>query len=931
MKRHFSMLVSVIAMIAIVFTLASCDGLVPDANKADAHQHTYTDAWSSDATNHWHAAACTEADCATVTAAKAAHVDADKNKICDVCAYDMGHEHAYAAEWATDADNHWHAASCGHNAVSGKAAHELDAAGVCIVCDYETGAIDVAKAVQLGASFKDLVNGGDVLYTYASYAGGDYSSAESEYKFGDNLVYIYDGNSEYAYWYSIDENDFFFPVMEYVDWSGADVSAIDENADKTLVMDGYAFASVFGYDGETYYGVENLVSALYELASANTFGASSEYVVVIEGVTTYTFSFAYPVYNEVYDEELGDFVYTDEITSIYEVQVAFTLTDNYSISSVVVDSTKYAVLDYDEDYNLVDSGVVVFEYDEDDNTKIVGYEIVKFSSAASYSYVVVQNEGERTLENKYDADAMLVSSFDLEYEDTTAVGETINMVAGTPLYLYFANVVPETADMGLETITVSSESQDVYGFYSTYSEYVYISINKGGTYEVTVSTTKASKTYNVNVVIPETTSITPVINSEQVTTYNCYADATGGITVTFGAVANEYADATYTAMLPVNAVNATLTNNDDGTYTFVSTATGTWEVLLTSSANPDVTNVLTINVNTPPAISDVLNGEYAANMNDFWTTNEVNVVFTPSAEGATDGTLVIEYYFSGFDYSVYENVEITATETMTYSYADGAITVTSVSVEGAEESLGFTFALNAMYEVTVTGQQFYDVAMTAVVDTGLEGSGTESDPYIITIPGDFTCAFPGGYNPVVYAFTATASGTVTVSSTYANAWLVGGADVMSAMNNNNNEGSGESVSFAVAANSKYYICVGDWNEAQMDVPFSVAFEAGEVEADGSSDSPYALEESNTCAFPGGYNWVYYTYTAESAGTLTITVTSSDYYWGFGSGAYAMENVGNETPSKDITLEAGETLWIGMSTDSGEVGTVTFTSSFVAAE
>ena len=35
-----------------------------------------------------------------------------------------GHTHRYSSDWSYDADYHWHAATCSHNVVSGKAAHE---------------------------------------------------------------------------------------------------------------------------------------------------------------------------------------------------------------------------------------------------------------------------------------------------------------------------------------------------------------------------------------------------------------------------------------------------------------------------------------------------------------------------------------------------------------------------------------------------------------------------------------------------------------------------------------------------------------------------------------------------------------------------------------------------------------------------------------
>ena len=120
-------------------------GLHTDANNDGAcdvcaygsdHVHTHSDEWSVDAENHWHAVSCGH----TVDVAdKGAHVDANNDSVCDTCSYDYGHTHTYnTTEWTTDADNHWHAVSCGHNvAVLDKAAHvDADKDGDCDVCAY---------------------------------------------------------------------------------------------------------------------------------------------------------------------------------------------------------------------------------------------------------------------------------------------------------------------------------------------------------------------------------------------------------------------------------------------------------------------------------------------------------------------------------------------------------------------------------------------------------------------------------------------------------------------------------------------------------------------------------------------------------------------------------------------------------------------------
>lgn len=47
------------------------------------------------------------------------------------------HEHTYSKDWTYDATNHWHASTCGHSVVDGKAAHDFNDAHICTVCGYE--------------------------------------------------------------------------------------------------------------------------------------------------------------------------------------------------------------------------------------------------------------------------------------------------------------------------------------------------------------------------------------------------------------------------------------------------------------------------------------------------------------------------------------------------------------------------------------------------------------------------------------------------------------------------------------------------------------------------------------------------------------------------------------------------------------------------
>ncbi len=91
MKRNFKLLVAVVALVAMVFTLASCDvlqGIIGGNDpQPQPHEHQFSAEWSSDETNHWHASTCEDGEeCATATSDLAAHTIEDG--VCSVCGYE---------------------------------------------------------------------------------------------------------------------------------------------------------------------------------------------------------------------------------------------------------------------------------------------------------------------------------------------------------------------------------------------------------------------------------------------------------------------------------------------------------------------------------------------------------------------------------------------------------------------------------------------------------------------------------------------------------------------------------------------------------------------------------------------------------------------------------------------------------------------------
>ena len=105
------------------------------------HEHTFATEWTSDAENHWKAAICEHT---SEVSEKAEHTfgkwelvteateetAGSKERVCSVCKHketveiaQLAHTHKFATEWESDATNHWHKSTCGHEVVDGKDAH----------------------------------------------------------------------------------------------------------------------------------------------------------------------------------------------------------------------------------------------------------------------------------------------------------------------------------------------------------------------------------------------------------------------------------------------------------------------------------------------------------------------------------------------------------------------------------------------------------------------------------------------------------------------------------------------------------------------------------------------------------------------------------------------------------------------------------------
>ena len=103
--------------------------------------HTYSPAWTSDDVNHWHVANCGHPE---LKSAFSAHIDGNEDGTCDVCEkeyYDPDefHTHTFRAKWSYDSENHWHESICGHTEEKSDFGAHSDTGndGICDVCKKE--------------------------------------------------------------------------------------------------------------------------------------------------------------------------------------------------------------------------------------------------------------------------------------------------------------------------------------------------------------------------------------------------------------------------------------------------------------------------------------------------------------------------------------------------------------------------------------------------------------------------------------------------------------------------------------------------------------------------------------------------------------------------------------------------------------------------
>ena len=437
MKRNFLLLLCVFALVAAC--LASC-------NNNTTCEHTFSDAWETDANNHWHAATCEHGE---IKDSLASHVDADEDGVCDVCAYASGHIHTFESKWTYDESNHWKVATCSHSDVQGELSlhsdedmngscdvctghvHKVNGAGYCVHSDCgkkvkdvdETDLTALVNAVMLQ---KYLVNGGSVLYDFygPSNTSSEYEATKLDtvnYVFGkDNFTYVkvatdsnnagVAGDGYYETWHQLIAPETTFGVFSE---DGGDLVLDMSNVGK---LQGYYIAlSTLAGD----YGAEETLYALYEAAIGDIIGELEVYPDPSDNKITFKYNFK-TVFINSSDVTTGDGG-RDTVHNVnyFEVEVTFTYSDDFALTGFVILVDCYTNDPGTADgYGFLEPDVDL-DYDPDTDT----FTLRENALPNTYTITVTQTLGERTEVNPYPQEKFIPTGFDfyLGYDSETGV------------------------------------------------------------------------------------------------------------------------------------------------------------------------------------------------------------------------------------------------------------------------------------------------------------------------------------------------------------------------------------------------------------------------------------------------------------------------------------------------------------------------------
>lgn len=509
-------LISALAVLTLLLAFTSCDllpflrGDTPDSGQgSDAPcEHTYSSNWSSSSTEHWHRATCEHED---LKSDLGAHSDADEDGLCDVCTYNIGHEHTFSEEWSSDKTHHWKVATCSHTSVKGELnshsdsdsdgtcdtcsshVHVVNLVGICTACGERVMGVnttDISTVLSLILSSRENVSGGVIGYNYYSTTPSleGFASTDKTVAFllGDGYAYYnmttsadYYGTQstdEQQCWYESTDNDSAFGVYRQT-YNGHIGDLMPDGAAGPNNLIGYYYTVSTLANA---YGAENLLNSLYKLGKSN---AASEYLYEYkEGI--YSFS-----YNYLYRNSMVGYA-EDPHVDYYQVAVTFSVSDIGTLTELNVECKCYTNSlenEIDNDFTL------------DSRTGTV---VMKDTAHPDvYTYHVTQTEGERTYVSEYKKADFIPSDFTIytDEELTSPLEGDLNLTVGEMARLYIGGYIPEGTSISFvaDSFGVSADSASLICLANPITESFLIRAKAEGNYTLTVTAGDVTKTITV--------------------------------------------------------------------------------------------------------------------------------------------------------------------------------------------------------------------------------------------------------------------------------------------------------------------------------------------------------------------------------------------------------------------------------------------------
>lgn len=908
-------------------------------------EHTYEEELSSDETGHWYAATCgceVKKDFAEHTP-----VVSEKTSDCEVCKYVICEEHKYTNEWSLDGEKHWHVSTCGCDTIQGEENHEdLNKDGNCDDCEFvmcaHTYVTDKLSSNE-GYHWFDSTCGCYVNKDKTEHVDNDDNGECDDCQYVSSVKDAIESLDSTA---SDTTNSTVADVNTYNEYSGEVNSEISYKVYDNYIVEKDSYGNVTYY---SYYGTAGNLLFVIQISEYGT--RRNEEAVEPEAVASY-----YIANNSISADNNED-----RIKAIYELGVSDSAygfagsydeaTKTYSMSYLFVDEswdgTHYYVVetsyvagetinaDKETIYGVASAIININEYSAESVTLNPGadtYEVAEGAVAVMYEkYTITQTFGEpmdsTNNPNPYPASDYIVSDFTLTDGVTTYNdGDTIKLDAMEQLVLNFNQEIAGVIKFNTITVTATASNGTQL---SSWSSVGTININtyedsrpitfvgkQADTFTITVEVEGITKTLTAEVSYLTPEYIDSVVYNEEgtkVTTdsYTIYSGQTLKITSSVA-----YAcDPSFTATLPADAA-AAITNNNDGTWTFTPVMAGEFEITLTSTVDANVSTVLTVTVAEPPAIGDVLNGVHT--YSDMSSDLSLSATFTPTEEGAETGTVVITVNGTMFSYVTYEWLTIDYSATYTYAYNSETGDVDLTYVEG--DVFDITLLVDENYKV---------IAIYDYTDYKLVQQVVKVDPttdFTFTITGANTYA----WDATVFTFVAGAAGEYTFT-------VPAGVGVMDKASYDVNpfntlpyvdyNAAGGTFTLDLAAGEVVELYVTSTEAGTH----TIDFEAPEALAgSGTSADPYVLTEGTTIDidYAAGADYIYYTFTPDAAGTLTITVNDdfADFDIGYGIFDFNLTN-SMFSPTATQAVEAGQTVYLKFSTYSGEAGQYSVTLAY----